>query len=53
MRGGGRRKKSRMIPRFLAAVSVEVMFTQMGNSEGGANLELGKIESSFSSSHVN
>lgn len=40
------KKKSRMIPRFLAAESMEVLFTWMGNSQGGADLQMGKIKGS-------
>lgn len=43
---GRRQKQSRTIPRFLAAESMESLFTGMGNSGGEANLGMGKIKSS-------
>lgn len=43
---GRGKKQSRTSPRFLAAEFMELLLTGMGNSEGGANLGMGKIKSS-------
>lgn len=40
----GSEKKPRMIPRFLAAELMEVLFTGMENYEGRTNLGMGKID---------
>lgn len=37
-----------MIPMFLAAESMEVLFTGMGNCERRVNLQMGKIKGSGS-----